>query len=123
MSKYLSSLSIRLKTLSIFRALLKDPVIDKLQELLWLADEGEDIRHNVSSYSAFVARLYQCTPNLSEYILQLVLNDENFYVKEKAAGKHISDAVEECLHNELLLLQEVTQLNSSAVCKAMQYHV
>lgn len=122
MANKLSMLSIRLKTLTIFRGLLKDPVIDKLQELLWLADEGEDIRHTVSSYSAFVARLYLNTPDLSRYIAQLVLNDENFYVKEKACGNEISASVENCLNEELELLQEICQLRSETVRKAMQYH-
>jgi len=122
MANKLSMLSIRLKTLTIFRGLLKDPVIDKLQELLWLADEGEDIRHTVSSYSAFVARLYLNTPDLSRYIAQLVLNDENFYVKEKACRNEISASVENCLNEELELLQEICQLRSETVRKAMQYH-
>ena len=122
MEKNNLELSIRLSTLTIFRNLLKDPVIKSLQELLTLADEGKNMQHNVSAYSKCVAYLYETGPNLSQYILELVLNDENFYIKKKAAGKKISSTVENCLDAELALLQMLVGLKSDTIKKALNYH-
>ena len=56
-SRPLSTLSTRLDTLTIFRNILSDPVVSKLKKLLWLANEGEDLREAISAYGDFVASL------------------------------------------------------------------
>lgn len=122
MTKKNAELSIRLNTLTIFRNLLKDPVIRDLQQLLWMADESEDIRETVSAYSEFVSTLYQTDPDLSHYITELVLDDENFYIRDHSLGKGASPSVEASLKEELELLQELSQLGSTTVTKAMNYH-
>jgi len=121
MSEKLSFLSIRLNTLTIFRGLLEDPVISRLQKLLWLAEKSEDMAQAVSCYSAFVSILYESTPDLSRFLLSRVLNDENFYVRQKAAGNQISQSVEFCLAAELELMQELSQLRPERIRNAMGY--
>ncbi len=120
-SKPLSGLSTRLDTLTIFRRILTDPVVSKLQRLLWLADEGEDIREAVSAYGDFVASLYEVTPNLSDYIAKILVEDENFYIRRRAAGKGISPSVEDSLQEELRLLEELCALTPDRVKIAIGY--
>lgn len=120
-SKPLSGLSTRLDTLTIFRRILTDPVVSKLQRLLWLADEGEDIREAVSAYGDFVASLYEVTPNLSDYIAKILVEDENFYIRRRAAGKGISPSVEDSLQEELCLLEELCALTPDRVKIAIGY--
>lgn len=120
-SKPLSSLSARLDTLTIFRNVLSDPVVSKLKKLLWLADEGEDLREAISAYGDFVASLYEVTPNLSDYIGKILVEDENFYVRQKAAGKEISPSIEESLREELHLFEEICALTPDTVKNRLRY--
>lgn len=122
MTRKHAQLSLRINTLTIFRHLLEDPVIRDLRDLLWMIDESEETTEVVSAYCDFVAALYQTGSDLSLYLLRAVLNDENFYIKARAAGKPVSDAVEDCLKKELVLLQELSQLKSRSVTCAIDYH-
>ena len=120
-SRPLSTLSTRLDTLTIFRNILSDPVVSKLKKLLWLANEGEDLREAISAYGDFVASLYEVTPNLSDYIAKILIEDENFYIRQKAAGKDISPSVEASIREEILLLEEICALTSDTVKIALGY--
>ena len=80
MKKKLAELNIKLSALSIFRDLLRDPVIAAFQNLM-VALEDKELLQQVYAYGEFVSCLYQKESNLSTYIRNLILNDENFYVK------------------------------------------
>ena len=120
MKKKLTELNTQLNSLTIFRDLLKDPVISGFQKLT-ASMEDRDLSRQVSAYSAFVSALYQETSDLSVYINNLIRNDENFYVKNKAGGAFISPAVEACLSAELDILQSLSCLSSEDVKAAIGY--
>ena len=120
MKKKLAELNIKLDSLTIFRQLLADPVIAGFQNLIYYMGE-KDVQLQVDAYCEFTSSLYQKTPNLSAYINHLIYNDENFYVKEKAAGKQVSYVVEAALEAELATLQQLADLTSASIKEAIDY--
>ena len=119
----LHKIHLQLNSLAIFRNILKSPVISKLEKLLSnMSDsDGGGFAHSVDFYAEFVSELYQNTDNLSEYIFNLVLSDENFYIKAKSKGQSFDIAIEKALENELLILQELSQLTSRDVKNSIGY--
>lgn len=101
-------LATRLKSVAVFRNLLNDDVIKALLELLASADA--DISEKVDRYGKFVHELYTHTDNLSKYILNIVTNDENVFIKKVANGHIISDELNECVRAELAVFGEISAL-------------
>ena len=120
MKKKLAELNIKLSALSIFRDLLRDPVIAAFQNLM-AALEDKELLQQVYAYGEFVSCLYQKESNLSTYIRNLILNDENFYVKEKAAEAPVSQTVETALKKELATLEKLSAVTSEAVKSVIAY--
>lgn len=120
MKKKLAELNIKLGSLTIFRQLLADPVIGGFQNLVFYIGE-KDVQAQVDAYCEFTSALYQKTPNLSAYINYLINNDENFYVKEKAACKQVSYVVEAALEAELETLQELADTTSLSIKEVIDY--
>ncbi len=95
-------LRIKLHSLVIFRDLLKNPVLEKLDILL--KAPTDDIFALSSAYGAFAAELFRHTTNWSQFLLDAVLEDENIYV-QSLCRTHLTDpAMEECLSKELSFL-------------------
>lgn len=104
---------------AVFRGLLGDEVISGLWQLL---DGGcGDVSVNVCSYSDFVAKLYKNGADLSEYVLKAVLEDENFYIAGKAAGKKFDPLIEKAVENELKVFQELSQVTPSEIRAELGY--
>lgn len=111
------SLYIRLRGLVIFRRLLEDAVLSNLLEFL----KAESLEQKISYYAAFVAALYEKGNNLSDYLLKLVICEENIYIKNVALKKAVSPELEECLAKELLLFEEISRLTPRALREAIKY--
>ena len=120
MKKKLAELNIKLSALSIFRDLLRDPVIAAFQNLM-AALEDKELLQQVYAYGEFVSCLYQKESNLSTYLRNLILNDENFYVKEMAAEAPVSQTVETALKKELDTLEKLSAVTSEAVKSVIAY--
>lgn len=114
MKNNFSNLNDRLNTLSIFRSLLDTPLFKSLRSLLQgISKEPFEIQ--LSLYGEFVSEVYRLSGNLSESVKKLTLDDENFYVINKSKNTLINPSIEECLNNELNLLQEVSNITSSSI--------
>ncbi|MDD6102426.1 MAG: ATP-binding protein [Clostridiales bacterium] len=109
-SRYIFELSCKLSGLSIFRSLLENEVIMNLREVMSLAKWACPTEDGISVYSEFVSNLYKHTDNLSEYIFELVINDDNVFVKKCAAGEKPSENYYDALNYELDVLQEIMNL-------------
>lgn len=120
MKKTLMELNIKLSTLTIFRGLLKSPVIVKFRSLLD-ALETKNTAAQVSAYSDFAAALYETQPNFSEFIHEFLLTEENFYVRQKALNREVPPVVEDCLTQELKILEEVSRISSADVKSVIPY--
>jgi predicted AAA+ superfamily ATPase len=99
----------QLNSLSVFRGILKDNVVKKLLILL--------TEKTIAAYGDFVHELYNYTDNLTEYLLNAVLEDENNYMLRLATMQEIPDVVNKAAHNELCLLQNISRITPDTVKK------
>lgn len=102
-----------LSSLCIFRGLLKDPVIAALKDFA-----GDP---SPASCAGFVSELYRRGTDLSVYLLNAVLEDENAYMLRKAEDKPCDPVMEECAAHELAFFQELSSLTPEDAAKAMDY--
>ena len=84
----------RLRTLVLFRAVTDDPVVRAFLALCDAGKEGANVR--AEKAAEFISALFQSTDDLSEYVCNLVLADENAYIRR--AG---SDTLTACFHDAL----------------------
>ncbi len=111
------SLCVRLRGMVIFRRLLEDAVLLNLTRLL----ESECPHNGISHYAAFAAALYEKGDNLSDYLLDLVLRDENLYMQKAAGRQPISPLLKDCLDQELMLLEEVSRISPQTLREVLGY--
>ena len=117
----LSELAIGLKSLSVFRDLLSDPVFESLLYYLDSRSSG-DVSYAVWTYGTFVSKLYSAhETNLSRYVKHAVNNNENIYVKSIGRGESVPESL---LHNvdaELDILQFVCELTPEKLKEGLDY--
>lgn len=91
-----------LESLSVFRGILKDEVISRLRTLFR--------EKTLESYGEFVHALYKHTDNLTEYMMSIVLEDENCYMLSLAMMQEVPDTINKAAHNELAALQQIARI-------------
>ncbi len=102
-----TQLKMKIDSLAVFGDLKGDPVLKLFRTLL--------DSFSVSDYSNFVAELYKHTDDLSKYITDITLRDDNFYVKAVAAGDTPDGVIIDAVKNELATLEEVASVTSPEV--------
>lgn len=86
MAKKLSKLALRLRSMTVFRGLLEDPVLSALIRCLERTSGGPE--RFVPVYGEFVSRLYQAGyVSLTEYLRDLVFDSDNVYIRLMGLGK------------------------------------
>ena len=117
----LSALNIRLRSLSIFRALLEDPVVAALSRYLDTLERA-DLAASVSAYAAFVSALYGTEKRtLAGYIQSIVNNDENAYIRLIGRGQEPWPEMAETVDDELDTLQAVADLTPQALREGLNW--
>lgn len=110
----LSELQSRLLTLTIFRELLKDPVILGLLQFL----EKKDIE----AYAAFVSELYNANGgNISEYVREITGNSVNVYVQTVGMKQEVPQYLKDTLLSELSTFQMVSDLTAAELSSLVKY--
>ena len=120
MKKKAQQLKTRIDSLTVFANLKEDEVIQKLRALLE-AVSGKPADESVRLYSEFAAALYPHTVSLTEYVRTLMLQDDNFYVKLRAAGREADSEVMDAVDAEIDILQQIAALRSADVKSSMAY--
>jgi len=115
----LNQMQLELSSLVIFRNLKDDAVIAHLGALLGAADASP--AEQVLRYADFVAALYAHGTSLTQYVLARVLTDDNLYVRRRAPGACADALLEECVGNELKLLERISRLSARQVRAAVSY--
>ena len=110
-------------SLTVFSELKQDPVIYGLRQLFASLAETPGLENHdlIHLYSNVLAALYPHGADLSAYIRDLVLTDDNFYVQAVAAGKPLDDEIQEAARRELNLLQDLSMLDSYEIKEATGY--
>ncbi len=124
MKKKLKELKWKIDSLTVFSHIKNDDVLRKLHALLDDVDKyvpDSDTGRAIALYSDFVSALYEKNADLTDYIRALILQDDNFYVKETAAGHSVPEAIRKSAQHELLLLAEIASLSSADVREVLDY--
>ncbi|MDE6798402.1 MAG: hypothetical protein K2J36_10410, partial [Ruminococcus sp.] len=109
MSEKLEKLALKRDSIVIFYGIADNSVISGLYFLLdlYCGDINEFLRY----YAHTINSLYQNGyVNLSEYILKIILEMDNFYIRKYANSKEIPVEITDCLINELKFFQELSEL-------------
>ena len=116
----LNELHIRLNSLAIFRALLRDPVVSALLD--YLNSREKATSEAVSKYAAFVSALYGTEKRtLAGYIQHIVNNDENAYIRMIGRGAQPWPEMETQVEQELQILQAVADLTPEALRERLNW--
>ena len=107
------NLCLKLKSLTVFLALLSEQPIVRLMELLQCEDW--DKNRLVSLYCGFVHELYKTCDSLSEWVMKYISEDENLYVRYIIEGKHPGALIADRLESELDIIAELAALSSEEI--------
>ena len=119
--KYLKNLAVELRSLTVFRALKKDPVIAALLKYLDLCD-GENVAESVEAYCETAAELYESgETDIGKYICGIVGDDENVYMLSMGKKTVSSKVIIESVNAELKVLQKVAELTVDTLCGHLDY--
>ncbi len=111
----LQELSVRLDTLIFFRNLAETPLLSALSR--FCRAKKSDAAEKLSAYCDFVAALYAETDDLTDYIVQLVLENENPYICRVGAQMRESACMDREIAYELSLFQEIATLTPEKLCE------
>jgi len=86
-----------------------------------VSSEDTAVDETIHAYADFVADLYRHHNDLGAYLLTLVFEDENICMIRKGQKLEIGEKMQKCLENELLSLEEISQISSEEVKNAISY--
>lgn len=110
-----------LRSLTVFRSLLNDAVIEAFGDYLSLRADG-GISGSIDRYCEFVSRLFSShSCNLTRYISELVYNDENVYILAAASHKSVPKQISDAVRAELSVLQEIAALSPAALQEGLEW--
>ena len=111
---------LELKSLVVFRNILGKEVVSNLVKLL--SSENKSTLEKIEAYSDFTSSLFKKNTNLSKYLLDVVLEDENIYIKKIGNNMKVEENIEKSLKEELLILQKVSKLKSRDIKNTIDYN-
>ncbi|MCC8069736.1 MAG: ATP-binding protein [Ruminococcus sp.] len=111
-----------LKTLVIFRNLLKDSVVRKFMNLLESVETKSSTVNQLEKYADFVSELYKYGTNLTSYILNKIFEDENVYVLTKSNKDTENNLLlDDCVIHELDVLNSIARIQSDEIKSHIDY--
>jgi predicted AAA+ superfamily ATPase len=119
MSEKFKLLSQKCAAVAVFRNLKRDRVVSALMSIITVPEN--DLQQFLAAYSELIEALYQHGTNLSEYLLKIILEDENIYIVAKAQGKNIDDYIEEAAEYELEVFHELSLITPQELAEAFGY--
>lgn len=114
----LQELTAGLEALTVFRALLDDPVLSALCHYGTALSVGQ--APGRAAYARLVNALYEANGgDLPAYLEELCGNSENVYVRTVGRGETPPAYITDCVQNELALLTRVAELTPQALCEPL----
>lgn len=112
-----------LRSLAVFRSVLKDPVISALSRYLETLLKN-DSEASVDAYCEFVSELYKTRcDSLAEHIRNVAFDDENVYIRTVGAGKKPSEMLENEVSIELQKLQYIADLTCEQLTESIDSNI
>ena len=106
----LSEYATGLQSLAVFRGILKNETMEKL--LKFLANPSAD------SYGDFVGSLYHHGDSLTDFLIDVIIEDENPYLKRLDEFREVPENIDRAARNELAFLQKLSRLTSETAWAA-----
>ncbi len=106
--KDLQKLRLDLCMTSVFRSVLEHPIFTYFEEYFYSEDES----YIIHSYSAMVAEIYKMGGSLTDAVRRIVFEEENVYIKMRAAGREVPRAIAEAAARELAVLSQFASLTA-----------
>lgn len=107
-----------LASVVVFRNLTKAPVLRALRG--FFECEGDE-SERVEKYADFVSALYERGYDFSKYLLDAAAEDENEYIRLRAHGLPVPTTLENAVHGELGVFQELARLTPESLRGMMGY--
>ncbi len=104
----LQKLRLELCMTSVFRSVLEHPVFTYFEEYFYSEEKDYIIR----SYSAMVAEIYKMGGSLTDAVRRIVFEDENVYIKTRAAGREVPPAITDAVARELSVFSKFAGLTA-----------
>ena len=120
MENKLFQLNKQLNALSVFRSILETEVVSSLQKLLYAVEQGS-LDEQLLSYGAFSKALYDQAGNLTDFIKDYMIKDENVYLKRILYQEQVPASIQACVDAELDILSEVSKITSTQVKALIDY--
>jgi hypothetical protein len=95
-------------------------VVSSLQKLFNAIEKGS-LDEQISCYGAFSNALYQAGGDLTEFVKTFIMEDQNFLVIKMLKKQKINESMNECLHAELEVLQQLATLTTPQILDHMSY--
>lgn len=105
----------KIQSLVLFRDILEDDVFKKFTILLESMNQKNTPMASLNAYADFVAALVPYEFDFGKYILGYVLDSVNPYITRAARQEEPHYMIEECLKNDLSILQEVAGMTSMEI--------
>lgn len=109
-------ISAKMQTLTVFRSLLEDPVINAFMCALSASKEN-----TLSAYANFVSKLFEYHTNWSEYLFARAQENDNVYVKKRIKNDKIEEILENSVRREMEILESASQFSDSKFKDMLSY--
>lgn len=108
------------ESLVIFRSLHENKVFESFLSTLRAVEEGKTDK-SIKKYCEFVANLYENSDNLTDYFLRIMLENVNLYMLRKGEGKQTGSLLDECLANELSVIETLAEIPAKEIITKIDY--
>lgn len=118
--KKLEQINMKIRSFVVFNNVLEDDVMKAFLNMIDIKEKS-DIK-KVEEYSNFTRKLLEKSENFSDYIWNLIMFDENIYVRKLASKEIISNMLKQCVLHELQNLQEIATITSQDIRNEIEYN-
>ena len=118
--KKLEQINMKIRSFVVFNNVLEDYVMKAFLNMIDIKEKS-DIK-KVEEYSNFTRKLFKKSENFSDYIWNLIMFDENIYVRKLASKEIISNMLKQCVLHELQTLQEIATITSQDIRNEIEYN-
>lgn len=118
--KKLEQINMKIRSFVVFNNVLEDEVMKSFLNMIDIKEKS-DIK-KVEEYSNFTRKLLERSENFSDYIWNLIMFDENIYVRKLASKEIISNMIKQCVLHELQTLQEIATITSQDIRNEIEYN-
>lgn len=118
--KKLEQINMKIRSFVVFNNVLEDDVMKAFLNMIDIKEKS-DIK-KVEEYSNFTHKLLEKSENFSDYIWNLIMFDENIYVRKLASKEIISNMLKQCVLHELQTLQEIATITSQDIRSEIEYN-